>query len=60
VTAALARHLPRLLPRAEPRHATLPAAGAALDAVAEGGVVIGPSVTARLADSIPPPSFFRT
>jgi hypothetical protein len=28
--------------------------------LAEGGVTIGPSVTARLADSIPPPSFFRT
>jgi N-acetylglucosamine kinase-like BadF-type ATPase len=61
VTAALAGHLPRMLARAEPRHATLPpAAGAALDAIAEGGVAVGPAVAGRLAATIPPPSFFRT
>jgi N-acetylglucosamine kinase-like BadF-type ATPase len=61
VTAALADHLPRMLPRAEPRHATLPpVAGAALDALAEGGVAVGPAVAGRLAATIPPPSFFRT
>jgi N-acetylglucosamine kinase-like BadF-type ATPase len=61
VTAALADHLPRLLPRAEPRHATLPpVAGAALDALAEGGVAVGPAVADCLAATIPPPSFFRT
>jgi N-acetylglucosamine kinase-like BadF-type ATPase len=61
VTAALAGHLPRMLPRAEPRHATLPpVAGAALDALAEGGVAVGPAVAGRLAATIPPPSFFLT
>ena len=61
VTAALADHLPRMLPRAEPRHATLPpVAGAALDALAEGGVAVRPAVAGRLAATIPPPSFFRT
>ncbi len=61
VTAALADHLPRMLPRAEPRHATLPpVAGAALDALAEAGVAVGPAVAGRLAATIPPPSFFRT
>lgn len=61
VAAALARHLPRLLPRAEPRHATLqPVAGAALDAVAEGGVAVGPEVSGTLAATMPPPSFFHT
>ena len=61
VTAALADHLPRMLPRAAPRHATLPpVAGAALDALAEAGVAVGPAVAGRLAATIPPPSFFRT
>lgn len=61
VAAALAVHLPRLLPRAELRHATLqPAAGAALDAIAEGGVPVGPEVSDTLAATIPPASFFRT
>lgn len=61
VTAALAGHLPRMLPRAEPRHATLPpVAGAALDALAEGGVAVGPAVAGRLAATVPPPSFFLT
>ena len=49
VTAALAEHLPRMLPRAEPRHATLPpVAGAALDALAEGGVPWGEAALDRL------------
>jgi N-acetylglucosamine kinase-like BadF-type ATPase len=61
VTAALADHLPRMLPRAEPRHATLPpVAGAALDALAEGGVAVGPAVAGRLAATVPPSSFFPT
>jgi hypothetical protein len=37
-----------------------PAAGAALDALAEGGVAVGPAVAGRLAATIPPPSFFLT
>jgi hypothetical protein len=61
VAAALADHLPEMLPRAEPRHVTLPpVAGAALDAIAEGGVAVGRAVADCLAASIPPPSFFRT
>jgi N-acetylglucosamine kinase-like BadF-type ATPase len=61
VTAALREQLPRLLPGADPRPATLPpAAGAALDALAEGGVTITPAVVNRLEATVPPPSFFRT
>jgi N-acetylglucosamine kinase-like BadF-type ATPase len=61
VAAALAAHLPRLLPEAELRPATLPpAAGSALDAIAEGGVVVTPAVAGCLAATIPPASFFRT
>ena len=61
VAAALADHLPRMLPEAEPRPATLPpVAGAALDAIAEGGVAVTGSVVAGLADTIPGASFFRT
>ena len=61
VAAALSEQLELLLPGAEPRRAVLPpAAGAALDALAEGGVAVGPAVTDCLAASIPPPSFFRT
>jgi N-acetylglucosamine kinase-like BadF-type ATPase len=61
VAAALSEQLELLLPGAEPRRAVLPpAAGAALDALAEGGVAVGPAVADCLAGSIPPPSFFRT
>jgi len=61
VAAALREQLPRLLPGADPRRATLPpVAGAALDALAEGGVTITPAVVRSLEDTIPPPSFFRT
>jgi N-acetylglucosamine kinase-like BadF-type ATPase len=61
VAAALQEQLPQLLPGAEPRHATLPpAAGAVLDALAEGGVTITPAVTHSLEGTIPPSSFFRT
>ena len=61
VAAALSEQLERLLPGADPRRAVLPpAAGAALDALAEGGVAVGPAVAGRLAATIPPPSFFRT
>jgi N-acetylglucosamine kinase-like BadF-type ATPase len=61
VAAALADHLPRILPEAELRHATLPpAAGAALDAIAEGGVVITEPVVCCLASTIPASPFFRT
>jgi hypothetical protein len=61
VAAALREQLPRLLPGADPRHATLPpVAGAALDALAEGGVTITPAVIHCLGATVPPPSFFRT
>ncbi len=61
VAAALADHLPRTLPRADLRHATLPpVAGAALDAVAEGGITVTQTAAGCLAATIPPPSFFRT
>lgn len=61
VAAALAAHLPDLLPGAEPRHTTLqPVAGASLDALAEGGIAVRPEVSDALAATIPPPSFFRT
>ena len=61
VAAALAGHLPEMLHRAEPRHATLPpVAGAALDALAEGGVTLSPEVITRLTATLPPPSFFQT
>lgn len=61
VTAALRQQLPQLLPGADPRHATLPpAAGAALDALAEGGIAITPAVVHRLETTVPPSSFFRT
>src|SRR6185437_11338991 len=61
VAAALAGHLPEMLPGAEPRHATLPpVAGAALDALAEGGVTLSPEVITRLTATLPPPSFFQT
>ena len=61
VAAALADHLPRMLPEAEPRPATLPpVAGAALDAIAEGGVAVAEPVVHRLAATIPASSFFRT
>ena len=61
VAAAMIAHLPELLPRAEPRHTTLqPVAGAALDAIAEGGAAVDAEVSAALAATMPPPSFFRT
>jgi N-acetylglucosamine kinase-like BadF-type ATPase len=61
VAAALREELPRLLPGADPRHATLPpAAGAALDALAEGGIAMSPAVVHRLEATVPPASFFRT
>ena len=61
VAAALSEQLERLLPGAAPRRATLPpAAGAALDALAEGGVILAPEVVARLTATMPPPSFFQT
>jgi N-acetylglucosamine kinase-like BadF-type ATPase len=61
VTAALREQLPRLLPGADPRRASLPpAAGAALDALAEGGVTITPAIIDCLGTTVPPSSFFRT
>jgi N-acetylglucosamine kinase-like BadF-type ATPase len=61
VAAALSEQLPRMLPNADLRSAILPpAAGAALDALAEGGVTVTDEVVARLAASMPPPSFFQT
>jgi N-acetylglucosamine kinase-like BadF-type ATPase len=61
VAAALLEQSPRVLPGADPRRATLPpVAGAALDALAEGGVTITPAVIQSLESTIPPSSFFRT
>jgi len=61
VAAALGEQLPGMLPNADLRHAVLPpAAGAALDALAEGGVAVTDKVVTRLAASMPPPSFFQT
>jgi N-acetylglucosamine kinase-like BadF-type ATPase len=61
VAAALSDQLPRLLPNANLRRAVAPpAAGAALDALAEGGVIVTDEVVARLAASMPPPPFFQT
>lgn len=61
VAAALSAQLERLLPGADPRRAVLPpAACAALDALAEGGVTLSPEVVARLTATLPPASFFQT
>jgi len=61
VAAALQDQLPGMLPGADPRRATLPpVAGAALDALAEGGIAITPAVVQSLESTIPPASFFRT
>jgi len=61
VAANLSAQLERLLPGADPRRAVLPpAAGAALDALAEGGVTLSPEVVARLTATLPPASFFQT
>jgi hypothetical protein len=61
VAAALLEQLPELLPGADPRRATLPpAAGAALDALAEGGVAMTPAVIHSLDSTVPPSPFFRT
>jgi N-acetylglucosamine kinase-like BadF-type ATPase len=61
VAAALHEQLKLLLPGADPRRAVLhPAAGAALDALAEGGVTLSPEVIARLTATLPPAPFFQT
>lgn len=61
VAAALADHLPRVLPEARFRQATLPpVAGAALDAIAEGGGAVAGPVVSCLAATIPASPFFRT
>ena len=61
VATALSDQLERLLPGADPRRAVLPpAAGAALDALAEGSVTLSPEVVARLTATLPPASFFQT
>jgi N-acetylglucosamine kinase-like BadF-type ATPase len=61
VAAALREQLAALLPGADPRPAVLPpAAGAALDALAEGGVTLTPEVVDRLTATLPPPPFFQT
>jgi N-acetylglucosamine kinase-like BadF-type ATPase len=61
VAAALCEQLKQLLPGADPRRAVLPpAAGAALDALAEGGVTLSPEVVGRLTATLPPSSFFQT
>jgi N-acetylglucosamine kinase-like BadF-type ATPase len=61
VAEALSEQLTRLLPGADTRRATLPpAAGAALDALAEGGIPITPEAIADLTATLPPPPFFQT
>jgi hypothetical protein len=61
IAAALCEHLPRKLPGADARRAGLPpVAGAALEALAEGGISLTQEVVARLAATIPPSSFFQT
>lgn len=50
VAAALEAHLRQMMPKADPRRAVLPpVAGAALDALAEGGVAVTQGVVAQLA-----------
>jgi hypothetical protein len=61
VATAVEAHLSRLLPGADPRRVVLPpVAGAALDALAEGGVPITDALVARLAATVPPPEFLET
>jgi N-acetylglucosamine kinase-like BadF-type ATPase len=61
VTAALLDHLRQSLPGAVAHPTTLPpVAGAALDALAEGGVEITADVVDHLAATAPPPQFFAT
>jgi N-acetylglucosamine kinase-like BadF-type ATPase len=61
VAAALEAHLRRAMPGAAVRPAVLPpVAGAALDALAEGGVTVAAAVVARLAATVPSPSFLET
>jgi len=61
VAAAVETHLRLLLPGADPRRAVLPpVAGAALDALAEGGVRVTKALIARLAATVPPPEFLET
>jgi hypothetical protein len=60
VAIALREQLSTLLPGADPRLAVLPpAAGAALDALADG-VTLTPEVVAQVAATLPPAPFFRT
>jgi N-acetylglucosamine kinase-like BadF-type ATPase len=61
VAAALEAHLRRAMPGAAVRPAVLPpVAGAALDALAEGGVAVTADVVARVAATAPSPSFLET
>ena len=61
VARALEAHLPAAVPGAVPRRAVLPpAAGAALDAIAEGHVPVTADVAARVAATMPPASFLET
>ena len=54
VAAALEAHLRQMMPKADPRRAVLPpVAGAALDALAEGGVADTQGVVAQLAATAP-------
>lgn len=57
----LAEALQARFPAARPRLAVLPPLiGAALDAIAEAGVAIGPAVLARVRETMPPAEFLRT
>jgi N-acetylglucosamine kinase-like BadF-type ATPase len=61
VTAALIDHLRHVIPGAAPHSATLPpAGGAALDALAEGGVELTQAVVDRVAATVPTSQFFMT
>ncbi|WP_020574673.1 N-acetylglucosamine kinase [Actinopolymorpha alba] len=61
VAAALVAALAARFPEASPRLARLsPVSGAALDALAEGGVPLTPGVLDRLVDTAPPPDFLLT
>jgi N-acetylglucosamine kinase-like BadF-type ATPase len=61
VAAAMRTHLERTLPGAVAHLATLPpVAGAALDAIAEGGGRVDGDTVARLAATAPPAEFLKT
>jgi N-acetylglucosamine kinase-like BadF-type ATPase len=61
IADAMCRHLKTLFPGAVAHAATLPpAAGAALDAIAEAGCSVDAHTLTRLAETAPPPEFLAT